>query len=378
MANSRPSVRTRRTGSESDVLDLTGAEAELSQAQEEGAVQRHGSETYFVLGEGFLGESFGGRQGMSAAAADLVPPFRFSRLGPKGTKRQLGEPNRMRIAEAMTVGGGGASQVPAGFTYLGQFADHDLTFDKTKVMFGQHISPTDLLQGRSPSLDLDSVYGAGPTDPKSAKFYEADGLHLKMGKTEASDGIPAKEGFDLPRGAGTTPAAKRSAIIPDPRNDENLAVAQTHLAFIRFHNRVIDTLPSSVPVAQRFTTARRIVTRHYQWMIRHDFLPRICSKSVVNDVFANGRKAFEVGATPTDVPTMPIEFSVASYRLGHSMVRGAYNWNKLFDQGQGTLDLLFTFSGLSGDFLGGLRLPSNWIADFRRLYDFTEAGRGDL
>jgi heme peroxidase len=299
-------------------------------------------------------------------------------MGPKGTQRQLGETNRRRIAEAMAVGGGGASQIPAGFTYLGQFVDHDLTFDKTKVMFGQHISPTDLLQGRSPSLDLDSVYGAGPNDPKSAKFYEADGLHLKMGKTVASDGIPAKEGFDLPRGAGTTVAGKRRAIIPDPRNDENLAVAQTHLAFIRFHNRVIDTLPSSVPTAQRFITAREIVTKHYQWMVRHDFLHRVCSKSVVNDVFTNGRKVFEVGATPTDVPTMPIEFSVASYRLGHSMVRSAYNWNKIFDDEQGTLDLLFTFSGLSGDLGGEERLLSIWIADFRRLYDFTEAGRDDL
>jgi hypothetical protein len=102
-----------------------------------------------------------------------------------------------------------------------------------------------LLQARSPSLDLDSLYGAGPTDPGSTKFYAADGLHLKMGKTAAVDGITAKEGFDLPRGAGTTAKAKRRAIIPDPRNDENLAVAQLHLAFIRFHNRVVDTLPTS-------------------------------------------------------------------------------------------------------------------------------------
>jgi hypothetical protein len=60
------------------------------------------------------------------------------------------------------------------------------------------------------------------------------------------------------------------------------------------------------------------------------------------------------------------------------MVRAAYNWNRIFDAGAGTLDLLFAFSGTSGDFLGGPRLPSNWIADFRRLYDFSEAGRADL
>ncbi len=182
-----------------------------------------------------------------------------------------------------------------------------------------------------------------------------------------------KQGFDLLRGAGTTAAAKRKAIIPDPRNDENLAVAQTHLAMIRFHNRVVDTLPSSVPVGMRFATAREIVTKHYQWMIRTDYLPRVCAAGVVSNVFTSGRKAFEVGVTPTDVPTMPIEFSVAAFRLGHSMIRRAYNWNKVFDDGFGTLDFLFTFSAGSGN-LGNLpRLPSSWIADFRRLYDFGEA-----
>jgi hypothetical protein len=60
------------------------------------------------------------------------------------------------------------------------------------------------------------------------------------------------------------------------------------------------------------------------------------------------------------------------------MIRRAYNWNKIFDDGFGTLDLLFAFSAGSGDLGGGQRLPSTWIADFRRLYDFKEAGRADL
>ena len=278
----------------------------------------------------------------------------------------------------MAAGGGGFGQIPSGFTYLGQFIDHDLTADKTAVTLDTHVAPSELLQGRSPSLDLDSLYGAGPQDPESARFYEGDGLHLKMGKTVAAGGDAAMDGFDLPRGAGATAKAKRKAVIPDHRNDENLAVAQTHLAFIRFHNRVVDSLPASVPAGQRFARARRVVTKHYQWMIRTDYLPRICAKGVVNQVFNNGRKAFEVGAAPTDVPTMPIEFSVAAFRLGHAMIRRAYNWNRRFDDGAGTLDLLFAFSGTSGDLLGGPRLPSNWIADFRRLYDFKEAGRPDL
>jgi Animal haem peroxidase len=343
------------------------------------AAEHHGSESYYVLGEGLLGESVGGRERTLARTVEAeAPPFRFSRMGPGGGQRQLPDATIARLGDAMVAGGGGSSQIPAGFTYLGQFIDHDLTFDKTSVAFGDNVAPADLLQARSPSLDLDSLYGAGPADPESAKFYATDGMHLKMGKTVGFEGEAAREGFDLPRGAGSTRAEKRKAIIPDPRNDENLAVAQTHLALIRFHNRVVDSLSSSLSPAQRFNRARRLVTQHYQWMIRTDFLPRIARASVVNDVFSNGRKAFEVGVTPTDVPTMPIEFSVAAFRLGHSMIRRAYNWNSIFDFNSGTLDLLFRFSGGSGNLDRQLRLMSIWIADFRRLYDFGEAGRADL
>lgn len=336
-------------------------------------MEHHGSESYFVLGEGLLGETVGGRERTLAAALEAeTPPFRFSRMGPSGINKQLGDPNRKKIADAMVAASRTASQIPAGFTYLGQFVDHDLTFDKTSVMLGDNVAPIDLLQARSPSLDLDSLYGGGPNDPESVKFYEADGLHLKMGKTDAIGGIPAMQGFDLPRGAGSNLAQKRKAIIPDPRNDENLAVAQLHLAMIRFHNRVVDTLDPSIPPANRFGRARQKVVKHYQWMLKTDYLPRICAPGVVTNVFNQGRKAFEVGAVPTDVPTMPIEFSVAAFRLGHSMIRDEYNWNREFPDGQGTLGLLFEFTGLSGTLGGGERLPSNWIADFRRLFDFGE------
>jgi Animal haem peroxidase len=143
-----------------------------------------------------------------------------------------------------------------------------------------------------------------------------------MGKTVAISPDPARDGFDLPRrGTGSSAAARRKAVIADERNDENLAVAQTHLAFIRFHNRVVDKLPSGVPDSKKFARARRLVTKHYQWMIRTDYLPRICAAGVVNDVFNNNRKAFEVGVPPTTMPTMPVEFAVAAFRLGHSMVR---------------------------------------------------------
>ena len=204
----------------------------------------------------------------------------------------------------------------------------------------------ELLQARSPSLDLDSLYGAGPQDPESAKFYEADGVHLKTGKTVAVGG-DAAQGRLRPaaRRRRKRRPQKRKAVIPDPRNDENLAVAQTHLAMIRFHNRVVDTLPASVPHGAALRAGARA---------RHQALPvddphatscrASARQAVVNDVFANGRKAFEVGATPIDVPTMPIEFSVAATGSATRWCAAPYNWNARFDDGAGTLDFLFLFS----------------------------------
>jgi hypothetical protein len=148
------------------------------------------------------------------------------------------------------------------------------TRERSIVTFGEHVSPSELLQARSPSLDLDSLYGAGPQDSDSAKFYAADGLHLKMGKTVAVATDAAMDGFDLPRGTGSTAAEKREAIIPDPRNDENLAVAPDPPRVHPLYNRVVDTLPAATPQSLRFAAARELVTKHYQWMIRTDYLPR--------------------------------------------------------------------------------------------------------
>jgi hypothetical protein len=331
--------------------------------------ERHGREAYFVVGEGLLGLEDDARPAFTTMETDLRA-FRFSRMGPKG--HQLGTPNRTKIAQAMTRDVRKQdSRIPAGFTYLGQFVDHDLTFDKSKLVDPGSVNVIDLVQGRSPSLDLDSLYGLGPA--LTPQFYEPDGVHLRTGQTVPVAGDPKTnkihKGHDLPR----TPPS-RTAQIPDVRNDENLAVAQTHAAFIRFHNRVVDALAGTVPAADLFETARGTVVKHYQWMLKTDFLPRLVNPSIVNNVFTHGRKVFETGPPPGDSPTMPVEFSVAAYRVGHSMVRRAYDWNRIFPDDFGSLDLLFTFSGTSGDFLGDQRLPSNWIADFRRLYDFNEHG----
>ena len=342
-----------------------------------GTPHRHGREVYEIEGEAPVDVRGGGaaaRSFTTTAAAD-APAFRFSRMGPIGLA--LDRNIRVKIARAMTQGSNVDGTMPAGYTYLGQFVDHDLTFDRTEVQLGDTISPVDLLQGRSPTLDLDSLYGVGPSDPVSRKFYRDD-LHLKIGRTTRIGDDLARDGFDLPRGLGSTVNAKRRAVIPDPRNDENLVVAQHHLAFIRFHNRAVSRTSASLPPEERFRRARQRVVLHYQWMLRTDYLPRICEAAVVNDVFTNGRKVFEVGASPLTMPTMPVEFSVAAFRLGHSMIRESYDWNARFPDGSGFLDLLFTFSATSGDLGGNPTLPSNWIADWRRLYAFSSINHPEL
>ncbi|WP_432478019.1 peroxidase family protein [Nocardioides sp. GXQ0305] len=347
---------------------------------------RHSREHFFIVGEGLFGDPETAPRTAPvddaperAQAAAAAAEFRFSRMGPRG--KTLPEGLLRKVAKAMTSqDAGGNGTIPAGYTYLGQFVDHDLTFDETTVALGDSISPAALEQGRSPALDLDSLYGAGPADPASAEFYKDD-RHLRTGRTVkvGSGVLVAHPEYDLARRGSDIDDPPRRALIPDFRNDENLAVAQTHLAFIRFHNRVVDGLPSGVPVNQRFRRARRLVTLHYQWMLRTDYLPKICDDKVVNDVFRNGRKVFEVGADPMQLPTMPVEFSVAAFRMGHSMIRDRYDWNAAFPSGQGFLFFLFDFSGTSG-FLGGgsQALPSNWIADWRRLYRFAKIGREDL
>jgi hypothetical protein len=370
-------------------------------------------ENYYVVGEGILTTDGKGGICERPSTEASLRKFRFSRLVPKGGT--IDPALLEKVAAAMTVAPTApATQpqsadppVPAGFTYLGQFVDHDLTLDNTARALGEHVTVNELLQGRSPALDLDSVYGRGPADRDDDRFYAPDKLKLRVGITAAINGAGTNvnlNGYDLPRVTqGSTKAERQRALIPDARNDENLIVAQTHLAFLRFHNRVVDQLADAgVPSAILFERARETVVRHYQWMLRTDFLPRIVDRAIVEDVFVNGRRFFEVpgdGHTnghrrhtkAGDTPTMPIEFSVAAYRLGHSMVRARYDWNRIFSGGLASLRLLFTFSGTSGNFNpadpdvnnqeSGLfeRLPTNWAVDWRRMYDFAgEAGRADL
>jgi hypothetical protein len=339
--------------------------------------RKHGQTSYYIEGEGFVGGATNTPGGAPAVlgdqpAADVARAFRFSRMFdlPALTPADDG---LIALGQAMEDAPNFLDhpELPAGFTYFGQFLDHDITFDKTDGLPSGQLSPEEIVQGRSPSLDLDNVYGRGPA-LEGKRLYEADNIHLRIGHTSPAGPPGTPEGSvlpnDLPR--GDNPADEREASIGDPRNDENLAVAQTHLAFLKFHNIVVGRLAEQgYGNAELFERARRIVTLHYQWIVLHDFLPRVIDQFVLNEVIASGAPLFKnVG---DEEPAMPLEFSVAAYRLGHSMIRDSYSWNRIFtDAG---LDLLFIFSGGSGDMFGSPTLPSNWVADFRRLFDFAGA-----
>ena len=54
------------------------------------------------------------------------------------------------------------ANIPAGYTYFGQFVDHDLTLDTTPLS-QQNVDPYATTNFRTPCLDLDSIYGEGPS-----------------------------------------------------------------------------------------------------------------------------------------------------------------------------------------------------------------------
>jgi hypothetical protein len=301
------------------------------------------------------------------ATRDTQRLFRFSYLFPE-RPAFIPDPAGLEALGAAMADTGQAildnPRTSAGFTYLGQFIDHDITFDEFADLSSDLLLPNQIRQGRSPSLDLDSLYGRGPSDA-SQGIYAADGVHMRVGMTAPVDGLPSFPN-DLPRGHAASNPIRAS--IGDPRNDENLAVAQTHLAFIKFHNTVVDQLiaQGTTSRSQLFDRARDLVTRHYQWIVLNDFLPKIVDPLVLKDVLTNGRKFYEIN--PLDEPAMPLEFAVAAYRFGHSMIRDGYFWNRVFDPA--SLDLLFLFTG-PGSLAGGDALPSNWVIDWTRFYDFS-------
>ena len=254
------------------------------------------------------------------------------------------------------------SKIPAGFIYLAQFVAHDISYDQTQGIPSGFLRPEEIINGRSPALDLDSIYGHGPRF--SPALYEVDKLRLRLGKT--TGGLPN----DLPS-RPTGPHHPRQALIGDPRNDDNLALAQTHVAFLHFHNQIVAKLQQSgMRPPYLFTEARKRVVQHYQSIVLCDLVPKITDPQVYNDVMQHGRKCFFPRGIPKGVaPYMPVEFSVAAYRLD-SMIPGKYEWNKTYSgtQNSMTLEQLFSWSKAT--------LQDDAVVDWRRFYDFSQLLQG--
>ncbi len=222
--------------------------------------------------------------------------------------------------------------ISAGYTYLGQFLDHDITFDPASSLQKQN-DPNSLEDFRTPRFDLDSVYGRGPDDqPYLYDFLKDGSVKMLLGKKlSGNDDVNS---HDLPRNNPLNGESRR-ALIGDPRNDENVIISQLHGMFLRFHNRVVD-FQNSKGLDSNFHLVQKIVRWHYQWIILHDFLPTILGLEMVEEILPHLRNKTSIFDDKPNLcfyewktrPFMPVEFSVAAYRFGHSMVRPIYRLNK--------------------------------------------------
>ncbi len=216
-------------------------------------------------------------------------------------------------------------EADAGMPFFGQFIDHDITRDASSAI-GTRMDPSTIANVRTPSLDLDSVYGDGPS--ASPHLYgpgKADHF-LMFGRRKS------------PRDFARTDAGK--ALIGDPRNDENIILAQIHGAFSCLHNilmtKMLDDTSDAQAIAeigrsgisdrrwqdmvplslQNFEEVRRFIRLHYQWIVWNEYLPALVDQDSLT----------AASTTPfaADVPVMPIEFSGACYRFGHATIQPAY------------------------------------------------------
>lgn len=262
----------------------------------------------------------------------IVPAARadFGRMFPRAPG--FTDPSAQQLADlAQTMldpnlDAGDNLQVPSGFTYGGQFADHDLTLDLTAQPTAP-VNPVGLPNSRTFRLDLDSVYGNGPAG--SPQLYEADRAHFRIG---SSFGQP-----DLPRNADG------SAILVEGRNDENEIISQIHVAFLRAHNRLIDE-------GHPFTEAQTILRHAWQRIVLDEYLPAVLGQPAVDAARrARGNRLYKPG-NPNN-PMTPVEFSVAAFRFGHSEVRRAYELNE-------TTGKIQVFNFTQPDLRGGRPLPA--------------------
>jgi hypothetical protein len=259
----------------------------------------------------------------------------------------------------------------AGTHFMGQFMDHDMTFDATSPL-GQPTDPTTSRNSRTAAFDLDSVYGLGPIG--SPQLYDShDPVKFIVGFGGKFEDLSRQ--MDLDGSTNTT------AVIGDPRNDENMMVAGLHAAVLKFHNHVVDHLRAAgiSDPALVFLRARMLTTWHYQWMIVHEFLPLFVGQAMVADILENGAQFYHPKRGQAFIP---VEFQTGTYRFGHSMVRPSYRANLRGNSGGPFFGLIFDPSqhpedggGLPladpSDLSGGYRAPRRFIG-WQTFFDFGD------
>lgn len=243
----------------------------------------------------------------------------------------------------------------AGVTFVGQFLDHDITRDAGSRL-GSPQSLRRSVNLRSAQFDLDSVYGGGPGE--MPELYEEDDPFVF--RVESGGRFE-----DLPRDAEST------AIIADPRNDENVMISGLQASFLLFHNAVQERVRATgLSGEAAFSEAQRQVRWHYQWMILHEWLPQFVGQPMIDDILANGRQFFT-----DDTPRIPVEFQTAAYRFGHSMIRPSYRANMEGDNGDPFFAFVFDPATVGDDdpddLVGGHRAPRRYVG-WQTFFDFGD------
>ena len=311
---------------------------------------------------------------------ELDPFFMENSARLQAALRDIGRPGGMLDARDELSDGGEAAAIAlivnpalsannpnnpahtAGTTFMGQFFDHDVTFDLTSRL-AVVTEPTESPNERNPTFDLDSVYGGGPLADPELYVPVARGSRARPTKLRIESGGLFE---DLPRNSD------RSAIIADPRNDENMMISGLQAAFILFHNHAVNVVKEEdrhLSSEEVFEKARRLTTWHYQWMIVHEFLPLFIGQAAVDDIFRNGRKFYR-----PEVPFIPVEFQGAAYRFGHTLVRPSYRANLAGDNdGSPFFGMIFDPRGEGQadpiDLRGGARARRRFIG-WQTFFDF--------
>ena len=193
----------------------------------------------------------------------------------------------------------------AGWPIFGQFVAHDITADRS--ILRSHTNTAELHNARSPQLNLECLYGDGPTGHPF--LYQRD---------DPAKFLLGSDGVDVQRNA------EGIAIIGDPRNDSHTLISQLHLAMLKAHNTFVDEVRLSGAANDRvFDEAARQLRWHYQWIVLNEFLPALVGETLVDQVLREGPRWFRSG----NGGFIPLEFADAAYRYGHCQIRNRYRLN---------------------------------------------------